>query len=160
MIFILKRFYQEWVRGEIRKECRKVDFPEVLDCMRSGEYHFAASVQHQGRTLRNGHYVATVWEGAKAGADHYREISDAVVGESVAWDALPLERLRADAYVLVYVRTRFWSDSVGDGSERTPYARDSATVEVARRYFRGQPAIVALDPDVGCAGAGLVHFGV
>ena len=88
--------------------------------MRSGEYHFAASVQHQGSTLTSGHYVATVWEGDKGGADHYRDISDTVVGESVAWDALPLEELQADAYVLVYVRTRFWGDSVGDGSECTP----------------------------------------
>lgn len=39
MILILIRFCQKWVGGEIRypKECRKVDFPEVLDRMRSGE---------------------------------------------------------------------------------------------------------------------------
>ena len=49
---------------------------------------------------------------------------------------------------------------MGDGSERTPYARDAATVEVARRYFRGQPAVVALERDVGCAGAGSVDEGL
>ena len=149
MIFILKRFCKALVDGRMRvtKERRRVDFPQVLDCMRSGEYHFAASVQHQGRTLGSGHYVATVWEGDKAGADHYREISDTVVGESVAWDALPFEELQADAYVLVYVRTRFWSDSVRDGSECTPYLRDRATVEVAGRYFRGRPALPATEHD-------------
>ena len=91
------------------------------------------------------------------GVGGYRECSDARVGPNVAWDALPFARLQADAYILVYVRTSFWSDSVGDGIERTPYACDSATVDVARQYFLGQPAVVALDPDVGCAGAGSVH---
>ena len=145
LLFRLKRFYQESVRGvrRDRKDPRRVDFPEVLDFMRSGEYHFAATLQHEGPSLNVGHYVATVWEGAEAGVDRYREYRDDIVGESVAWDALPFQRLKADAYVLVYVRTRFWSDTVGDGSERTPYLRDRMSLDVAGRYFRGRPALMA-----------------
>ena len=97
--------------------------------------------------------VATVWEGAEAGGKRYREYSDDDVGESLTWEALPLERLQADAYVLVYVRTRFWNEGVGDGSERTPYLRDRASVEVARRYFRGRLAHVASAQDLASSGA-------
>ena len=121
LLFRLKRFYQEVARtGERRnrKDRRRVSFPEALDFMRSGEYQLAATVQHEGPELNRGHYVATLWEGAEAGANCYREYRDDVPGASLAWNALPLERLQADAYVLVYVRTKFWSDRVGDRSER------------------------------------------
>ena len=47
--------------------------------------------------------------------------------------------LAVGCYVLVYVRTRFWGDGVGDGSERTPYLRDTETVNVAKRFFRYHP---------------------
>ena len=146
LLFRLKRFYQEVARtGERRnrKDRRRVRFPEALDFMRSGEYQLAATVQHEGPELNTGHYVATLWEGAEAGANCYREYRDDVPGASLAWNALPLERLQADAYVLVYVRTKFWSDRVGDGSERTPYLRDRTSLAVARRYFRGRPVHVA-----------------
>ena len=153
LFFRLKRFYEEVVNGARRgrKDRRRVSFPEVLDFMRSGEYQFAATLQHEGGSLGAGHYVATVWEGAEAGVNRYREYRDDDVGESLAWGALPFQRLQADAYVLVYVRTRFWSDRVGDGSERTPYLRDRASVEVARRYFRGRLAHVASAQERGRA---------
>ena len=48
-------------------------------------------------------------------------------------------RLADGAYILVYVRSRFWGERVGDGSERTPYVRDPATVSVAKSLFRGEP---------------------
>ena len=126
---------------------RRVPFPEVLDFMRSGEYQFAATLHHEGGSLGAGHYVATVWEGAEAGVNRYREYRDDDVGESLTWEALPLERLQADVYVLVYVRTRFWNDRVGDGSERTPYLRDRTSEEVARRYFRAPLAHLASAQD-------------
>ena len=146
VMFRLKRFYREIAGGVSvdHKIRRKVDFPEIADFMRSGEYHFAAAVQHVGVSLGEGHYVATVWEGAQAGVDCYRTYSDSRVGETVAWDALGFEQLKAGVYILVYVRTRFWNDGVGDGSERTPYERDGATLEVAQRYFRGQITASAL----------------
>ena len=103
IMFRLKRFYQEDVGGVVanRKSRRLVDFPEVMDFMRSGEYHFAAAVQHEGESLGSDHNVATVWEGARAGVDGYREYSDPWVGPNVSWDALPFKRLQADAYILV-----------------------------------------------------------
>ena len=155
LLFRLKRFYQELVNGELRnrKDRRRVSFPEVLDVMRSGEYHFAATLQHEGPSIDGGHYVATVWEGAEAGADRYCEYRDEDVRDRCAWDALPFKRLQADVYVLVYVRSRFWSDGVGDGSERTPYLRDRSSLEVARRYFRGRPVHVASATDGGSLGA-------
>ena len=155
LFFRLKRFYEEIVDGARhgRKDRRRVRFPEVLDFMRSGEYQFAATLQHEGHSLSVGHYVATVWEGAEAGAKRYREYRDDDVGESLTWEALPLERLQADAYVLVYVRTRSWNDRVGDGSERTPYLRDRTSEEVARRYFRGRLAHVASAQDAASSGA-------
>ena len=150
LLFRLKRFYQEVVNGarRNRKDRRRVSFPEALDFMRSGEYQFAATVQHEGPELNRGHYVATLWEGSEAGVNCYREYRDDVLGASLAWEALPLERLQADAYVLVYVRTKFWSDRVGDGSERTPYLRDRGSLDVARRYFRGRPVHLASAQDV------------
>ena len=136
-----------------------VNFPEVLDFMRSGEYHFAAALQHEGPSIDRGHYVATVWEGAEAGADRYREYRDEDVRDSCARDALPFKRLQADAYVLVYVRSRFWSDGVGDGSERTPYLRDRTSLAVARRYFRGRLVHVARVQDGASSGAASVVDG-
>ena len=147
IMFRLMRFYQELEGGELRdrKDRRCVDFPEVVRFLRSGEYHFAAAVQHQGHSLGAGHYVTTVWEGANEDGDRYREYGDDNLGPIRRWIELPGQRLKRDAYVLVYVRTRFWGDRVGDGSESTPYLRDGATLDVARRFFRGRPVLAASD---------------
>ncbi len=89
-----------------------------------------------------------MWEGAHADEDGYREYSDDCPGTRVRWSELPGDRLKRDAYVLVYVRTRFWGVDVGDGSESTPYLRDGATLDVARRFFRGRPVLAAPLPGV------------
>ena len=69
------------VRGQRRGNSHvrlnnSVEFPEVLTCMRSGDYHFAAVVRHRGKRTDGGHYLTTCW----IGGDRYSEINCLPVG--------------------------------------------------------------------------------
>ena len=123
-----------------------IDVPEEIDFLRSGPYRLAAAVLHHGTSLNSGHYTTVCWEGDEHGENKYRWYNDDFVDGLMSWEEARRRRywdgtqLSRGAYILVYVRMRFWGESVGDGSERTPYLRDPETVDVARSRFRGEPA--------------------
>ena len=76
--------------------------------------------------------------------DLYRWYDDNKVSGVLTWQEVCSRSyvgtsLGVGCYVLVYVRDRFWGAGVGDGSERTPYLRDSASVDAAKRFFRQRP---------------------
>lgn len=66
LMFWLRRGWQRWRGGALAgegKHAALVDFPEAIDFMRSGPYHFAGAVMHRGTRVRSGHYVAGCWLG-------------------------------------------------------------------------------------------------
>ena len=115
-----------------------VTFPEILKCMRSGDYHFAAVVRHQGQHIRSGHYCINVWVG---GGD-YAEINCAPPRiQRLRWEDMQhTVGIQKEAYVLIYVRNEF-RDNVGDGSEATPYTRDIRSKTLLQNRFRGERLI-------------------
>ena len=123
---------------------RDISIPEKLDILRSGPYQIAAVVMHHGVNTGSGHYTTLCWEGSPGGEGCYRWYSDEHVGAAISWDQVQRQRfydgssVGFGAYILCYVRLGFWGDAVGDGSERTPYARDVRTVDVAKSMFRGK----------------------
>ena len=125
--------------------------PEHIDFLRSGPYQLAAVVLHHGTSTRAGHYTTLCWEGARDGVERYRWYSDSTVSSAMTWEQVQGRTyydgstIGSGAYMMCYVRTRFWSDSVGDGSEIVPYLRDGRSDDVAQSYFRGQPVVADLD---------------
>ena len=119
------------------KDSRAIDFPEELGWLRSGPYRLVGVVRHIGNTTRSGHYVAHCWLRTRDdGEQVYGEFDDSVAREH-GWSRLAREDVRREAYMLVYARVRYWSGSVGDGSESTPYARDPDSIAASQRVFRG-----------------------
>ena len=88
---------------------------------------------------------------ARDGKERYRWYHDSQVSSAMTWAQVLGRRfydgskVGAGAYMLCYVRTRFWSDTVGDGSEKVPYLRDNRSVDVARSFFRGRPIAMRID---------------
>jgi len=129
---------------------RDIAIPEKFTILRSGPYQIAAVVMHHGSSIGSGHYTTLVWEGNREGAARYRWYNDGDMSEAMTWSAVRRARfwgtrttLGVGAYIVCYVRVRFWGDAVGDGSDRVPYQRDSQTVDVAKASFRGKPAVGA-----------------
>ena len=56
-------------------------------------------------------------------------------------------RLRLDAYVFIYVRTRFWNAEVEDGSGRAFNLRGRVIVEIVGQHFHGSLASPAVHCD-------------
>jgi len=147
-----------------------IDFPQEVGFLRSGPYHFAAAVLHHGASTKSGHYTALCWEGQWAGEDRYRWYNDDAVSGSMTWREVWRTNfggasIGSAAYFLVYVRTKFWGDAVGDGSESTPYKRDAEAVAVAKSRFRGEavPALVSAARGDGrpvCNGGGVASGSV
>ena len=104
--------------------------------MRSGPYSLAGVVLHHGSRVQSGHYTAVCW----LGGERYAEFNDDVVSPKL-WSYLESPRVQAKAYMLVYVREAYWDDTVGDGDERVPYARDPQSDALARKSFRGFPVV-------------------
>ena len=123
-------------RGRQRwKLQNNVAFPEILTCMRSGDYHFAAAVRHQGDHSRAGHYYVNLW----LGEDGYAEVN-CLPPESrrLSWVELKSSRnIKKDVYILVYVRLGF-REHASDGSEATPYKRDDGSEKLLQHRFRGE----------------------
>ena len=105
-----------------------VRFPKVLTFLRSGPYHFASVIRHSGDSCNSGHYVATCWGG---GAE-YTVYNDSDLTD-VTWREVAAEQTQREAYVLIYVRARFWEGAARDGTEETPYERDEASKAAAQR---------------------------
>ena len=140
--FAHERNHQTGTWGQVRLN-QPIEFPKQIGFLRSGPYRFAAVLLHHGRDLHSGHYTAVCWEGCRGDEDRYAWYDDAEVHSVQSWHAAwgknyKDESLAQGAYILVYVRERFWGDRVGDGSECTPYQRDPQTVEVAKALFRGE----------------------
>ena len=117
---------------------QSIDVPEEIDFLRSGPYRLVAALLHHGDSPHQGHYTCLCREGS---GHQYRWYDDRVPSGLLTWQEARAcsygnTTLSVGCYVLVYVRSRFWSDEVGDGSERTPYLRDADTVDEARRFFR------------------------
>ena len=110
-----------------------VGFPEILTCMRSGDYHFAGAVRHVGSSVHEGHYISNCW----LGGNDYAEINCAPC-EAKRFDWSGMAGIGRQVYILIYVRMSF-RDVVGDGSEATPYARYAASVHLAEELYRGEP---------------------
>ena len=109
-----------------RKLQNSVSFPKCIDFLRSGPYRCVGVVRHQGDSTRSGHYLANCW----LGGDSYAVFDDSRV-IPCTW-----ERFAAcgqEAYLLVYVRTRFWAGA-GDGRLVTPYARDEASLAIVEAH--------------------------
>ena len=105
-----------------------VQFPKVLTFLRSGPYHFASVIRHVGDRCDQGHYIATCWRGG----DEYTVYDDAIL-TPVTWQATAAEDAQRQAYVLIYVRARFWQGVACDGTEETPYERDEASKAATQR---------------------------
>ena len=130
---------------------QNLQFPEQIDFLRSGPYRFSAALLHHGVGVKSGHYTAFCREG---GGGRYRWYSDDALGSLLTWRQAQQfdfggQRLGEVVYVLVYVRERFWGDRVGDGSETTPYVRDSQAVATAKEYFRQDKVSAEAGVDFG-----------
>ena len=85
------------------------------------------------------------------GEERYRWYNDHAMSSAMTWAQVRRRTfydgstIGAGAYMLCYARTRFWSDTVGDGSEKVPYLRDNRSVDVARSFFRGRPIAMRVD---------------
>ena len=88
--------------------------------------------------MNHGHYVAHCWNGG----DRYVQVDDAHVSAH-DWSQLRTEKVKEDAYILVYVRVSYWNDIVGDATETTPYLRDPCSERIASACFRGVQRSVA-----------------
>ena len=135
-----------------RKVSTLVDFPEVLTCMRSGEYHLAGVIQHHGLAVGQGHYTAICWHGH----DVYWLYDDDKRVERVSSQRLKEEAVQRDCYMLLYVRTKSWSDlgSVGDAFAVAPCVRDAASEQQLRWDLDGED-VEALDVGAVVPGSGL-----
>jgi len=124
-----------------------ITFPEQIRFLRSGPYQFAAAVLHHGTSTRRGHYTALCWEGRSGVENVYRWYNDDAFGRAMPWREAWCKSygelsLGSAVYFLVYVRTAFWGNAVGDGSERVPYRRDEGSVNVAESLFRQEPVLL------------------
>merc|ERR1712051_760780 len=80
-----------------------VSFPEVLTCMRSGEYHFCAAIRHQGALPTSGHYLTNCW----LGGDAYVEINCAPKRHRrLSWHQF-CNGIGEEVYILVYARMSY-----------------------------------------------------
>ena len=139
------RFYQHPVTLAERRRNVHIDLPQCIDFFRSGPYQFAGAVLHHGDTTAAGHYTALCLESVSSHEQQYRWYDDARCGEPVTWQQCVNQKfagspLSLAVYVVVYVRTQFWSEATGDGTEATPYLRDSGSVELSQHSFRGRAA--------------------
>ena len=97
---------------------------------------------HAGLSARQGHYTSHAWLGDSRvrsySSDHeYICFNDERL-TTHAFSDLATPRAREDVYALMYVREKYRSGDVGDGSESTPWARDQASQELCSKYFRGE----------------------
>ncbi len=111
-----------------------VEFPERLECLRSGPSVLTSVIQHLGEKANEGHFLAT----CSLGEARYAEYDDEKVCEKTFGD-LQQESVRRSVYVLLYVREAAWGEGVADGSESTPYTRDALSLDMLRNsWFRSE----------------------
>ncbi len=167
LVLRLLRGVQEWVRprgaargpGRLLSEykiARRVRFPEVIDFMRTGPYHFAGAVVHHGGVLTSGHYTSACW----LGGDRYASFDDipAARATPLGWGTLSGAITQKGVYVLVYVRQAFWDGRERTGVEDTPYARDATSQEIGRVAARAAPESLVPSLQGSLAGDGAVDF--
>ena len=139
LCFWFRRGWQRWQDAAVVGEGKHralLDFPETLECMRSGPYHFAGAVMHRGARVSSGHYVAGCWLGDR----RYAEFNDETESPQT-WAYFQSNRVQQDVYILLYVRTSSWNESIGDGGKHTPYARDDQSVLLGSVRGAGDPAL-------------------
>ena len=138
LVISLRRIVSDGSR-QVKLHAR-VQFPEVLDCMRTGEYHLSGVILHRGNLSSSDHYRAVTWHGG----DSYWLYDDAKQAQSISWAQMGSPEFQSQCYMLVYVRTRFWNGIAIDGSEHTPYSRDAFSVS----FLDSSSATVDASPSV------------
>ena len=124
------------LHGQPMKVLARCVFPEVLTFLRTGEYHFAGLLLHQGAGTDNGHYRAITWH---RGGEYWL-FDDNHDVRAITWRDTQTVQVQRECYMLLYVRTRFWDDVPSDGTERTPYARDMASLQFVQQNSATSPA--------------------
>ena len=97
---------------------------------------------HAGLSASQGHYTSHAWLGdscLRTYSSHYQYICfNDERWTTHAFSDLATPRAREEVYALMYVREKYHSDDVGDGSESTPWGRDKASRDLCSKYFRGE----------------------
>ena len=121
-----------------RKIHSGVDFPETLDCMRSGKYALCGVVMHHGPQVSSGHYTVFcrmseigTTQVTTQGAYCFFDCLKSLRAKCCSWDDLSKEETRQSVQLLLYARiTEEKFASVVPASRTTPYARGKETVEL------------------------------
>ena len=140
LIMKLERGVQRLNSGTMvsRKIHSGVDFPETLDCMRSGKYALCGVVMHHGLQVSSGHYTVfcRMSEIGSAqvttqGAYCFFNCLDSLSAKCCSWDDLSKEETRQSVQLLLYARiTEEKFASVVPASRTTPYERGKESVEL------------------------------
>ena len=85
-----------------------VEFPPVLDFMRSGTYDFKGVVHHQGSGVGGGRYVATCSLGlGPRDEEVFGVFSDNAPVKCKPWAYLETDAVQREAYMLLYARREY-----------------------------------------------------
>ena len=101
-----------------------------------------AVILHHSDTVTGGHYTIVCRVNGMEQRGLYRWYDDARVSHAVDFDGLLRPEyygttLYEGVYMLLYARVSYWSDTIGDGTESTPYHRDVHVTTAAKQFFRG-----------------------
>ena len=103
-------------------------FPKKLTCLRSGHYSFAAVLQHRGDTPQAGRYTRYVRLGSNDNKPvQFAHCNDMAI-TTHTWNEIAVRVIQQEACMLVYSRDRTVLHSHDDGSQNTPYQRESQSV--------------------------------
>jgi len=106
------------------KPTTHVCWPETLQ-RRSGLYHFASALLHQG-DLGDGHFTAICW----LGEARYAEYDDGSV-MGMSWEDIQCARVRSTVYVLLFVRQDYKDGTPQDGSVHGDFSVDIVSDQIA-----------------------------